>query len=281
MVLYADDTTLIFSENDRNLLLQKVINTMDTLNEYFSANDLLLNIDKTQTLYFGNRNNENLTVHYRGNNFVSSDHVLFLGINIDKRLDWRFHINSLALNIARYSYALRVISENVCIEAALTAYHAYVHSRIRYGIIFWGNSSDVQRVLVLQKRCLRAIYKMKQTESCKAVFINKKVLTTVAMYIYEAVIFVSENKDLFESCDRKHEYHTRLKNCLIADRCKYSYIQKNVQYSIIKIYNNFPLKFQNLQKSQLKKILKNYLFNKPYYTLQEFYDDKEVCKIVG
>ena len=54
-VLYADDTSLIFSEKNDEMLLCKVRTAMDTLGEYFLANDLMLNVSKTQTLVFGNR----------------------------------------------------------------------------------------------------------------------------------------------------------------------------------------------------------------------------------
>ena len=174
MVLYADDTTLIFAEDDRDLLLRRVDSGVESLNKYFIANDLLMNVGKTQTLLFSNRSNDNLTINYDGNNFVSAENILFLGVYVDRRLDWRCHIDNLATDMARYCYALRVVSENISEAAALSAYYAYIHTRISYGIIFWGNSSDVNRILVLQKRCLRTIYKLKQTESCKNVFIQKR-----------------------------------------------------------------------------------------------------------
>ena len=61
MVLYADDTTLIFTKYDRDLLLRRVDSAVESLNEYFIANDLLMNVGKTQTLLFSNRSNDNLT----------------------------------------------------------------------------------------------------------------------------------------------------------------------------------------------------------------------------
>ena len=54
-VLYADDTSLIFSEKNDKMLLCKVRTAMDTPEEYFLANDLMLNVSKTQTLVIKNR----------------------------------------------------------------------------------------------------------------------------------------------------------------------------------------------------------------------------------
>ena len=54
-VLYADDTSLIFSEKNDEMLLCKVRTAMDTLEEYFLANDLMLNVSKTQNPRIWNR----------------------------------------------------------------------------------------------------------------------------------------------------------------------------------------------------------------------------------
>lgn len=51
-ILYADDTTLIFSEDDSELHLTKIYTEVDILDRYFSVNDLLLNVYKTQTIQF-------------------------------------------------------------------------------------------------------------------------------------------------------------------------------------------------------------------------------------
>lgn len=55
-VLYAGDTTLILIEDNLDLLLAKVHNAVDIFDRDFSANDLLLNVSKTQAIQFCNRN---------------------------------------------------------------------------------------------------------------------------------------------------------------------------------------------------------------------------------
>lgn len=274
MVLYADDTTLIFAEDDRDILLQRVDSAVRSLNEYFVANDLLMNVNKTQTLLFSNRNNDAVTTAFEGNDFVSAENILFLGIHVDRRLDWRCHIDYLAKSMAKYCYALRVIADSVSEMAALSAYFAYIHSRMGYGIIFWGNSSDVNRILVLQKRCLRTMYKMNQMESCKYVFIEKKILTVISLYIYESFMFVYDNSELFRNCERHHTHDTRHKSVLLPEKCKYTYIQKNVHCNIIKIFNSFPIRLRELPKNKIKMVLKQFLISRAFYSMQEFYADE-------
>jgi len=94
--LYADDTTLIFSQKNGELMLTSVETVMDRLDDYFCNNDLVFLI----------------------------------------RLDWGVHVGEVAASLSRYCYALRIVRERAGIKAALTAYHGCIGSRIRYSLIF-------------------------------------------------------------------------------------------------------------------------------------------------
>lgn len=271
MVMYADDTSLIFSEIDEVSCQQSAGGAMCALDKWFSANNLLLNIEKTQIVNFSYRPSKSFKLNFKNNEIESSNSVSFLGVHIDQRLDWRAHIEVLALGIARYSYALKIITDNVGQKEALIAYNAYVQAKMKYGIIFWGNSTEIQRLLILQKRCMRNIFKIKQRDSCKEIFITNKVLTIIGLYIYEAVVFILENRSFFNN--NEHIYNTRNKENLKIEKTNYTYLQKNVKYTIIKIWNKIPIVSRNLPKEHLKKQLKTYLQNKAYYSLNDFLNE--------
>lgn len=278
-VLYADDTTLIFSEENNEMLLSSVSNTADVLEKYFSENDLLMNVSKTQLLLFGNRSVADLTMIVNKRVIDTTNSVKFLGMNVDARLDWKAHVEGVALGTARYSYALNILSKSVSVEAALMAYYAYVQSRLRYGLIFWGNSSDMHRILILQKRCLRNVFQMHYRESCRNVFINNRILTLVSMYILDAVLFVKDNVDLFQDNQLNHLYDTRHKSNLISEKCNFAYIQKNVQFSIVKIFNFLPKTVRVLPRSQLRSCLIKFLISGAFYSIDEFFKaDEDLSK---
>lgn len=274
ITLYADDANIVFNEKDNYELELKAVNTLETLNDYFLANDLLLNVSKTQLLLFGNRTREIIKLLYNDNEIVSAENVSLLGINVDRRLDWKYHIACVVSNIARFSYAMKIISENISEDVAITAYYAYINSVIRYGLIFWGNSSDVNRIMIVQKRCIRNIFKLSYRESCRKFFIQKKMLTIISMYILDSVVFVYDNKSLFKEPELKHQYSTRNRDMLQTNKSNYTYVQKNVKHSIVKLYNTFPLSVTDLPRPRLLSTLKNYLLDKAFYTLDEFYADK-------
>ena len=149
IVLYADDITLIFSEDNSSDMLINVDRACGILDRYFAASDLLLNIPKTQCVVFGNRKETEFIFTYNGININSLKEVSFLGVQIDSRLDWGAHVENVAKSISRYCYALRVIAEHVGVDSAMSAYYAFIQSKVRYGLIFWGNSAEINRILIL------------------------------------------------------------------------------------------------------------------------------------
>jgi hypothetical protein len=59
---------------------------------------------------------------------------------------------------------IRPLLDITNIDTLKTIYFAYFHSLMRYGIIFWGNSSDSKRVLTLQKIIIRIVLGCKATK---------------------------------------------------------------------------------------------------------------------
>lgn len=271
IVQFADDTSIIFSEIPEKDIKKEILDALNLLNQWFKDNNLQLNVAKTQMITFSYLPQDETILTYDRLNIKSSNTVKFLGINLDCRLDWKFHIDSLAQNMAQYCYALGVVARFVNVEAAFIAYHAYIQSRVRYGIIFWANASDAYRILNLQKKCLRCILDKRPRDSCRNIFREKKILTLFCLYIYEAVIFVKENILLFKTLE--HEHNTRYKKNLSTNKINFSYIQKNVEFSITKIYNKLPSELKNLHINKLKRELKQILIKKAYYTIEEYFLD--------
>lgn len=161
-------------------------------------------------------------------------------MHIDQNLNWISQIEHIATGLARYCYALRILTRTIGVDAALAAYHAYVQSRLRYGIIFWANSDESDRIFFLQKRCVRNIFNSKFNESCKNVFIGQKILTLYSLFIYECVMYIIINYNDYKTLVLKHEYNTRGKTHLSAEKTTYTYIKKNVTHFIITIWNELP-----------------------------------------
>lgn len=273
-VMYADDTTLVCGEWDGESCRERVKHSLDELSRWFALNNLLLNVSKTQVIQF--RSDTDSVINYNDIEIRPSQTASFLGVTLDQQVNWKQHIEKLSVNISRYSYALRVIRDNVWSGAALSAYHAYIQSRVRYGLIFWGNSVDSSRIFILQKRCIRIIFGLGFRDSCRELFRTCGILTLYTLYIYDCISFILNNYSLFEELGGQHRYSTRFRDNLRTDRPNYTFVQRNVKFNILKVWNKLPVSFRDQPSKGILTKLRRFLIEKSYYTLNDFYEDREM-----
>jgi len=87
------------------------------------------------------------------NMFISNTmNTKFIGLVIVHSLPWKDHITQLIPNLSKACYVLRCIRPFMSQDALTSVYHSHFHSHIRYGIIFWGNSSYSSHIFRLQKK---------------------------------------------------------------------------------------------------------------------------------
>lgn len=272
--LFADDNSLVIRAETNEELETEISMSIETLNDWYTSNNLKLNIDKTNLLKFSLRKEPPLVVNLNNESLTSTDCTKFLGIMIDSQLNWKDHIEYLAPKISSFIYALRTISRSVSEEAAMTSYYAYIKSRITYGVVFWGNSVEADRIFRLQKACLRSIFHLKKTETCSVIFKEKHILTLPCIYIYECAYLVKNNyNDFFNKYKVDHLYDTR-NNLLRMPKTSFSHVQRNVESQLIKIYNNLPNSYKDLPVTTFKKTLHNFLTTNAFYSISEFLNYK-------
>jgi hypothetical protein len=151
-------------------------------------------------------------------------------------------------------------------------YHAYFHSLMRYGIVFWGNSLEAKKIFLLQKRAIRIIMGMKHRESCRRAFIKLNILTLASQYILSLMTFMINNLDYFTFNYSIYERRTRHERNLHVQQSHLAMRQKGVHCMSIKIFNSLPDYLSDLiyDKKQFIKEIKEVLIHNPSYTVVEF-----------
>ena len=139
--LFADDTTVIFS--DPSLKQSTVIAEacFSHIFEWFLANKLLINISKTHYICFGHnfvQHDNVITVCNHRINRVN--HTKFLGIYTDEKLTWYRHIDVIFSKLAKLVGMLTVASYYFPHNVLPMMFHAFIISHIRYEILIWGNT---------------------------------------------------------------------------------------------------------------------------------------------
>jgi hypothetical protein len=128
------------------------------MNEWFAANKLALNLDKTNIITFTTINTSQcpLSIVYNDKYIEESAQTKFLGLQIDNHLHCKNHFDHLIPKLSGACYAVRSllhISNNGILKSIN---FVNFHSLMDYGIIFWGNSSDSKKVITLQKKIVKS-----------------------------------------------------------------------------------------------------------------------------
>jgi len=196
--------------------------------------------------------------------------ICLLGIHLDENLKWQNHIFHLTKKLNKALFGISRISKSCNRETALSTYHALFHSIITYGIILWGGTKGIKKILVLQKKAIRYITHSPKNQSCRDLFKTLNILTAPSTYILEVLKRGKANLTAFEKKSDNHSHFTRQKNVLQATQAKLSTSQKGINFMGPKLFNKLPQRIKDLNYNTFVKKVKLLLLRQTFYSVQEF-----------
>ena len=108
-LLFADDTTLLHSHKDLRYLKWTVKTDLNSLMDWFKANKLKLNLDKTVCVLFSNKTKiKELTLDIGNYKLHNSEIVKFLGVWIDHKMAWTKHMSTLMMKLKQNMHLLKL-----------------------------------------------------------------------------------------------------------------------------------------------------------------------------
>lgn len=274
-VMFADDAT-IFIPQESNDIVQfetEINNTLSKIVDWLGSINLRVNIDKTKFLRFRHYRTPslNLNIIHNNNTVNEVNEINFLGIKIDANLNWKSHIIKVNQKISKYCYAISTLSHISSTSIAKSTYYGHVFPHLCYGVIFWGNSVNAKTVFIMQKKCIRAIYNMKNTESLRPIFKQNNLLTLTDIFILEICLFVKNNAMYFsKKSSRTDNLRSKHKYNIPIPQINNTIFYKSTYYTAIKIYNKLPTDLKELNGNFFKLKLRRWLINKAHYTLEEY-----------
>lgn len=271
LVMFADDTSMLVTSNDESELSNKVSDVLSAFSEWCFANSLLLNVSKTVGVIFHKRRrpvNFNF-VFPNGHNLHMQHSVRFLGTYMDEQLVWQEHIEHVCSKLNGAYYAILKLKSSLKTDYLLDMYYALVYSILSYNTILWGNSVNSKRVFISQKRIIRLIFNLRPDESCRPVFVCRRIMSLPCIYIYKCAEYIKTH--ICEQTTALHTYNTRNASLLRTQQHKTSCFEKSPTYAGQTIYNKLPDVLKNITGlTQFKRSLRKYLTEKCFYSVKDF-----------
>ena len=96
-IQFTDNTTLVYSHANKHYLRFCVMEDLSSIQDWFYANKLTLNLSKTVYLFFEHKCHTNIDLDLTLNavTIPRKRHTKFLGVWVDDQLNWKHHIQIL------------------------------------------------------------------------------------------------------------------------------------------------------------------------------------------
>ena len=142
-----------------------------------------------------------------------------------------------------------------------TIYFSYLHSKLSYGITFWGNSTYSCNIFKIQKRIIRITMNTRNRDSCRQLFKNLKILSLKSQYSFPLLLFVAKNRDSYESNSEIRNINTRFSSDLRTPSANLATFQKGPFYFGMKVFNYLPTSIKNTSHdiNQFRSALRSFL----------------------
>ena len=160
---FADDTYLKFSCSSEQLIQKKMNEDLKNLFIWLCANRLSLNVAKTEFIIFKPPRKslkKRITLRLNGKTLFESKKIKYLGLIVDDRLSWKFHINELSKKLGRAIGVIYRLKHMNCPKSVLfSIYYSLFQSQLSYGLMAWGSASKnlIEKIFLLQKKVVRII----------------------------------------------------------------------------------------------------------------------------
>ena len=127
-------------------------------------------------------------------------------------MSWNNHTDSIMKKLSKACYMIRNAKTCMSVSSLKMIYHAFFHSVMSYGIIFWGNSSYNTMIFKIKKKAIRIIEGCGNSVSCRNLFKKLQILPLESQYTISLLMFVVQNKNLFMTNNENHNLDTRQRN---------------------------------------------------------------------
>ena len=199
----------------------------------------------------------------------------YLGVMIDKDLEWGPHIDYISKKISKACGALAKLRHCVSMDMLKNVYHALIHSYLRYGILVWGNApqTTLDPLRVLVNKSVRIIANLPfGSVELDPVFKELKFLKLHKIHKLETAKFLFKEKNCllptrignnFEVTSNQipHDHFVRHER---SPRfiCNSQTGKKSVQFNAMQLWNNIPTEFKSIDSFKVfKRTYKKYLIN--------------------
>jgi hypothetical protein len=261
----------------------KIYDDVITIMDWFSANKLSLNLDKTKYMLFNPhvRNKVTDIPNLKINNKVIErvSKYKFLGVHLDDKINWKEHINHICTKLHQNKYLINNIKHLIPKKHLISMYYAHINSHLTYGMYLWGpmiSQTTVNKLYNEQKKILRYIENETYTTDYNKIHKTNRILKILDMIKCEILKFSyklnnqllpAKIEQFFDKRPIIHHHNTRRRNDVRSIKHKSAVFGKSIlkvsahEWSKISLEDRTASTVKQFIMKIKDKIIKNYKFS--------------------
>lgn len=269
---YADDTVLLYLNENFANLISDINFGLKKVNNWFFKNCLNINYTKTILINFNLRKQEQIDVriHSVTCNYIYGEILCncprvkqvssfkYLGVYIDSNLGWKSHLHHITSKLRYFLRILYFLKPKVTFLFLKILYFAWINSVLSYGILCWGGEyiTNLQLINKTLQKINKLILSSRSDNEVKP-FYNFNVRK---LYVLKAIKFIHKNPNYFNRIST--HYDTRQNFIYLTPKAHKEILHHNFAYLGPKLYNNIPRYIVNENNfTTLIRLLKIFLYD--------------------
>jgi len=270
-VHFADDTTIFYSADNVDEAVNEINVELIRVQDWMYANRLSLNANKTSAMVITDSNAQYASsVRISDSDIEFVDQSNFLGVVIDKNLNFKFHVNKCMSSVSKAIGAIRRVSSLVPARVRKTMYYSLVYSRVSYGVVAWGGSStgnttQMERLLLRARKAVIFPRVYRDGADFTGTFLN---FSSIFKYFTAVKLFkvIKENchpyfSRIFMNLKPVHAHDTRFssRNCFNNPRYLKTKCQSSFVFRAVHVWNSISESIKNSSLHVFKRLFRGEL----------------------
>lgn len=275
LLLFADDAALIYTATDPHQLEADMLQDLALLNSWFMANKLSLNVLKTNYIIFTKPSAPmpQLSLLIGSTPIVRVDYVKYLGVVLDKHLQWTEHVDALLPKLRSAANLIFRLRKTLDVKYLKMIYYAYYHSKLSYMSSIWGlaNKQLISKISIFQNSVIKNVLGVRRRFSTQQIYWRTNILpfsaivqVNLLLLVYNHIHSRKEFNSSIVFNNQIHNYNTRIAADFHVPKVTSThYGLWGATYQALKLYNSLPPDLKAVSSYVLfKKRVKAFCFNK-------------------
>ena len=253
-ITFADDTQLAISGPKSRLpkMIETLENTLSSLSDWFAANRLKINANKTQLIMFGSKpmlkNVPEISLNFNGSVIRESRVVKNLGLYMDRHMTFSDHVSSVVAKCSGALIALMHAKHSLPKASIKPIVNALVISSVRYCLSIYGTCTKTERDRIQKviNFAARVVSGLRKHDHVSQVIRDLNWLTADQLVTYHRTSLVHKivttgYPEALYTClcasDHSHGYMTRQSDELKLPHIRSETGRRQLAYGGIQYYN--------------------------------------------